>query len=351
MAAMHVMSNLEYAYIVHELSAQLAGRHFARLRYMGNGAYRLKIGTVEIMCQPGIRLHATKYVEEAKEQDKFSEKVNKELDNARLEAIMQVNDDRIVSFNFRKPAGTANPQESGGSGTKASLIFEMFGDGNAILVRDNVTVCASRYESFSGREIKAGAPYAPPKTSPASRLELTDRYVIVSLTKLPLGKEYALEALARAGIGEKEPGNSLAPERVRSLEEALEGIRNEARPYAFLEGGRMKDFALARLSKYAGLETKETPTLSEAADEYYFRLEAPNPLLDKLKDRLGKQKERLVELDAEEKRYREAGDYIYAHYQEAEGIIALAKAGKFDEIEKKHGGKIDKKEKAVEAEL
>ena len=332
---MHVMSNLEYSFIVSELSRQLAGKHFSRLRRLGEGVYRMKIGTAEIIIQLGVRLHATKYLEEAEEPDKFSEKTNKERDNAKLLGIEQLNDDRIVSFVF----------------DRGSLVFEMFGEGNAVLLRDGGILAAARYESWSDREIKAGMGYKPPKTAPSAELALSDKYIIVSLMKLPLGKEYVIEALARAGIDEKTPGTSLSGNQVESLERILGEIRSAPRPCAFYEGAKMKDFALARLTKHKTLETREFATLSELADEYYFNLEKPNPRLEKLKERLEKQKERLAELEVEEKRNREKGDYLYAHYPEAEQVLALAKSGKFDEIEKKHSGTIDKKEKSAEVEL
>jgi predicted ribosome quality control (RQC) complex YloA/Tae2 family protein len=331
---MHKMSNLEYSFIVRELGLQLNGKHFGRIRKIGENVYRMKLAGVEILCELGVRIHSTKYIEPA-ESDKFTEKVEKELDNARLSEIRQINNDRIVSFVF----------------DKGELIFEMFGEGNAILVKGGNAVCAHKYESWSDREIKAGAPYKPPKTAPAERLEVTDKYIIVSLMKLPLGKDYALEALSRLKIDEKTPGNSLSGNQIMKLEQEIARLQAEAKPAAFFENGKMLDFALARLSKYSKLETAEPGTLSEAADEYYAHLEKTNPKLDKLKERLEKQSERLSELQGEEKADKEKGDFIYANFQKAEEIIALAKSDKAQELEKKYSGKMDKKEKSVEADL
>lgn len=333
---MHQMSALEYSFIVGELAPRVVGKHFSRIRKLGENIYRMKIGTSEIVCELGVRIHETRYVEEAVEGDKFAEKANKELDNAKLLSLEQLNNDRIVSFVF----------------DRGSLVFEMFGDGNAILVRDGKTVCAAKYERWAGREITAGKPYQPPASAPSARLETSDRYIIVSLMKVPFGKEYALEALARAGIDEKKPGNQLSEAEIRRLEAELAGIRESARPFVFYGAdGKPIDFALAPLAKHSKLKTQEFKTISEAADEYYQNAERQNPELLKLQARLEKQKERLKELGAEEKEARAAGDYIYAHYQEAERLIALARAGKSGEIEKQYRGKMDKKEKSVEAEL
>ncbi|HSB46373.1 MAG TPA: NFACT family protein [Candidatus Bilamarchaeum sp.] len=329
---MRKMNNLEYSFLADELARGLVGKHFGRMRKLGENTYRMKIGSFEVLCELGVRIHLTKYLTESDSSDKFSEKLGKELDNAKLLAVEQVNKDRILSFVF----------------DKGTLVFEMFGNGNAVLVRGGATVCAHRYESWSDREIKAGAAYSSPRNVPSDKVEAGDRYIIVSLTKLPLGKEYALEALARLGIDEKTPGTSLSGNKLLSIEQEIAKIRSGAKPYGFFDGARMEDFALTMLSKHKALEAREFPSLSDAIDEYYSKLEAPNPKLEKLTERLAKQAERVALLEAEEKEYRARGDYIYEKYAEAERAIALAKAGKFEELGE---AKIDKKEKSVEIEL
>lgn len=324
---MRKMSNLEYSFAVQELS-DLAGKHFARIRRMGEGIYRMKIGSAEILCHLGVRLHKTKYMEEAGPDDNFVQRVSKELDNAKLLSVEQLNNDRIVSFDFNK----------------GELVFEMFGGGNAVLVQDKKITASCRKEKWADREIKHGVQYAPPSTIPSEKLELSDKYVIVSLVKLPFGKEYALEALARAGIDEKTPGNKLSKEQIAKLEKELGEIRKSAKPYVFMKEGKPADFALAKLSKYSELDIKEAATLGEAADDYFAALEAPSERLEKLERRLEKQKERLGQLKQEEKECRAKGDLIYQHYNEVEEIISSAKESKFK-------GKINKKEKSVEAEL
>lgn len=338
---MRRMNNLEYFFLVSELSRELVGKHFNRIRKISEGKYRMKVGSAEVLAECGVRINLTRYIEESESADKFVDKLNKELDNARLKSVAQVNNDRIVSFDF----------ESGGAGS-LSLVFEMFGEGNIILAAGGKTVCAMRYESWSDREIKAGSEYKPPKTAPTLRLEATDKYIIVSLMRMPLGKEYALEALTRCGIDEKAPGTSLSGNKLMALENEISAIRASARPYGFFNReGKMEDYALALLSCYKSLEARELPSLSEAADEYYAHAVRPDPRLEKLADRLAKQKERLAALEAEEKELREKGDFVYGHYQQAEEIIALAKSGEFGELESRYGAKADKKEKSVEVEL
>jgi len=331
---MYKMTNLDYSFIVKELSA-LAGKHFSRIRKLGEGLYRMKIGSTEILSENGIRLHATKYIEEAGIPDKFVQKVSKELDNAKLLSVEQINNDRVVSFNFNM----------------GQLVFELFSDGNIILVRDGKTVCAARYETWAGREIKAGEEYKPPPNIPSEKLELSDRYIITSLVKLPFGKEYALEALARAGINEKKPGSELSKEEVSRLEGELATIKKSASPYVFYQEGKPVAFSLAKLSEYKDMESRHFPTLSEAADEYYASVERPDPRLEKLLQRLEKQQKRLPSLSEEEKKNKAKGDFVYQKYTEIERILELARAGSFGDIEIKYKGKVNKKEKSVEVEI
>lgn len=323
------MTNLEYSFLVTELAPLITNKHFDRIKKLSDGIYRIKISNYEIICELGVRIHFTKYIEQTTETDKFAEKAAKELDNAKLLAITQVNSDRIILFNF----------------DKAQLIFEMFGDGNAILVRDGITIAAVKYQSWTGREIKPGLQYSPPKNVPSTKLELSDRYIIVSLMKLPLGKDYVAEALVRTKIDEKKPGNLISETEKKKLENELEKIKKEAAPLVFSDNSKIVDYSLIRLSKYSAFTIQEFKTLSDAADEYYSKAEKPNPKLEKLLSRLEKQHERLEELLREEKDFKANGDFIYANYEKIENIIQLAKAGKFDELE---NAKIDKKEKSID---
>jgi len=340
---MHKMTNLEYSFIIKELSPLLVNKHLRRIRKLDEGVYRFKIGEHEVLCQSGVRIHITRRIEASEQIDKFADKAGKELDNARLLGITQINSDRIVSFDF----------------DKGSLIFEMFGEGNGILVHDGKIICAQRYEEWSDRKIKVGEEYKPPKSSVAGfdgvkELVQSDKYVIVMLMKLPLGKEYCLEALSRAGIDEKTPGNKLTPQQTIKLEKEIGSIVADAKPMLFFDskdGKKINDFSLAKFSMYGALEVRETQTLSEAADEYYSSYEKPNPQREKVLKRIEKQEERKKELVEEEKTYKEKGDFIYSHYQEVEAALALAKEGKFEELERKKKAKADKKEKSIELEI
>jgi len=333
------MTNLEYSQVVEELQ-QYVGKHFSKISLAGS-TYRIKIGTASILCELGVRLHLTKYIEKETTLDSFCQKVRRELDNSRLLSVVQVNHDRVIQFEFK--AG--------------SLYFEMFGKGNVVLVQEGNTVAAAKREKWADREIKPGAPYKTPKASVVFELNraISDKYIAASLMKLPFGKPYVLEVLRRAGIDEKIPGNKLSAKQKSSLQGEFDSLNSSLEPICFYEGDAVVDFSLTKLSEYSDAKVRAFPSLSEAADEFYFKKKPPeNPELKKLRDRLEKQKERLEKLKLEERECKEKGDFIYANFQEMEQILKTASEKKLSDIEKeleRYKVKVNKKEKTIELEL
>ncbi len=359
---MRQMSNLEYAAVVRELQP-LLGKRFGRIRKL-DGEYRMKIGDAEVIAEPGVRLHRTKYVEEAGTPDQLEQKTNSELENSKLAAIRQINNDRIIEFEFES---TKSKSESGLERVSVRVVFEMFGKGNVILVKGGKTLAAMKEEGWSDREIRKGKEYKYPKSGSVAtfREALTDRYVIIALLRLPLGKEYAQEILARSGIPEKTSGVELTGKQIEAVEKAIGGIKAEQKPLVYYgASGKPVDFGLCNFSKYKspgpesgnGSAPKAFATLNEALDEYYWNAEreTPNPELEKLERRLDEQQHRLAELEKEEQDLHAKGDFIYANYESIERLLKEAGSVPLEQLEKrleKLKAKVDKKNKTVEVEL
>jgi predicted ribosome quality control (RQC) complex YloA/Tae2 family protein len=334
------MTNLEYSYITSEL-AYLVGKRFDKI-YKVESGYRLKIADAQILIQPGVRLHKTKYLEETMEGDNFVKKVRAELANSRLQAIVQINNDRIIEFQF----------------SNGSLIFEMFAKGNCILIREGITIAAMKNERWADREIRPKVEYIPPKPSVAADIKdaISDKYIITSLLRLPLGKQYSKEMLARCGIDEKCPGTKLTGKQLAAIEAEIEKLQEEKKPYLFLQAGKPIEFGLASFSELADSDQESPETLSEAIDRFYFEnkdLGEPEQL-SKLNRRLTSQQERLEVLKQEEHDLKEKGDFIYAHYEEIESILSDSSQIPLEKLEahlKKYKAKVNKKEKSIELEL
>jgi len=336
---MRSMLGLEYGYLVKELQ-ELVGKRFSKIAKTKSG-YKMKIGSADLACRPGIKLYITKYIEDAEDADAFVEKARKELKGKILKEIEQVNNDRIVVFNF----------------DEMKLYFEMFAKGNLVLVKDGKTISALRYEQWKDREIKTNKAYKPP-AAPPQEIDgvISGNKIIVSLLTLPIGRLYVEELLARTEIDEKTPGVELSKDEIKKLKDTLGKMKKEFKPYLFYEDGKPVDFGLLNFKKYVDYEAKEIKTLSEAADEFYFnepKIEK-KPGMEKLERRLEKQEEYLETMKQNEKELKEKGDFIYAHYQEIEEILETAQNSSLDEIERKlskYNAKLNKKEKRIEIEI
>lgn len=342
---MRSLENIEYSFVVKELQAAV-GKHFSNIYRIAEGKYRLKVGDHQIIIEPGVRLNLAKFIEEPIEPDHLVNMMKQRLDNAKLTAIEQVNGDRLVVLTFdSKP----HPHK---------LVLEGFGKGNLILVCEDKTIVALREEEWSDREIKRNKLYKYPKSNVSDdwQSQLSDKFVITALLKLPLGKEYAKELLRRCAIDEQKKGTSLTENDKKKIGAELNGVKAELAPRSFNAGDAIEDFGLIAFSKYNELESHPSATLSELIDAYYLhRKEKKSEHLIKLEKRLEEQKQRLAGLGAEEAELKATIDEAYAHYGELESVLAEAKQIKLEEIEnklKKYKAKIkDRKNKEIEFEV
>ncbi|MEM4359320.1 MAG: NFACT family protein [Candidatus Bilamarchaeaceae archaeon] len=338
---MRAMCAVEYTWIAAELKA-LVGKRLSKLSKTASG-YRFRIGDSDIICQPPIRIHTTKYIEESEAPDRFVEGVRRELRGRILRGVEQINNDRVLMFDFGE----------------YKLYFEMFAKGNIVLTKDGRTIVALRYEQWADREIRPNHSYIPPKAPPQKIKDvISDKYIIVSLLHLPLGKEYVEELLAATGVQEKTAGISITEGQIKSLEEQLEKMKMNFKPYGFYKDGKLVDFGLLQFSKYIGLRVQPFASLSEAADEYYWENQvAEEPAeIKKLQMRLAKQQEYLEALKREEEELRKAGDWFYANYQYVETFLSEARAvglKNLDSLMKKYKEirAINKGKKEIEIEI
>ncbi len=336
---MRSMTNLEYSVIKDELQV-LVGNHFSKIYMIENG-YLIKIGKYSIVCNPGIHMNLTMYAEESLGLDTLCQRMRKELDNSRLLSLSQVNKDRILLMEFQD----------------ANVYFEMFGKGNVVLVKNDLILESMKREDWSNRSVRPGNEYHLPNGSVAENLDdvLSDRYIIVSMLKLPLGKPYVVEILKRAGINERKPGNQLSQEEVDRIKEEMSKLLDSLSPVVFYEDGKALEFGLTIFTNYDDARISRFNTLCDACDSYFHHQGASeNPKITSLKTRLLKQKKRLKDLKDGERISKEKGDFIYAHFQEVEKILEKASSSKIDDLEDvllEYNAKVDKKNKKIEVEL
>lgn len=330
------MTNLEYTVVIKELQS-LIGSHLENI-YSHATQIRLKMGGKDIICEAGIRLHTTKYIEKDEELSSFATTLRQHIRNLKLRALYLHNNDRIIVFDLGD----------------IKLILEMFAKGNIILVENGNTIASLKQEEWSDRVIARNKPYAFPKSNVKltvrDALSNSTKYLVVALLQLPLGKEYVLALLRRAHIDEKKQANTLTEKEITELENEHSHLLKNARPYGIYENDKIISASLLTDPSSA---SKEFPTLNDALDEYYFyNKEVKNEKLEKLAKRLEEQEKRLSLLKEEELETKKVGDYLYAEYEKIEKLLKTLQETSLNELESKFPHiKINKKEKEVELEL
>ena len=332
--AMREMQNFEYAYMVQELQP-LAGQRFSKIYDLGERKLRIKIGQIDMIVELGNYLYIASKIPEAIALSNFSQKVRKELGEKKIKSIYQLNNDRIVVFDF----------------DGYSLILEMFAKGNALLLfGEKILACYSN-EQWKDRVIKTGQLYKPPSVRPSEKLDVSKNFIISDLLHLPLGLLYVKEALQSCSIDEKQSGVSLSPEELGCLQNKLAAIKKNAKPYVFFENEKPADYGLAPFAKYKN--SRQCSNLSEAIEQCTIQPEnEKNAALQKLERRLEKQAAALVQLVQQEKEMKEKGDYLFAEYEKINELLNLAKTQKLEKLPEVYPSiKIDKKKKELDLEL
>ncbi len=323
------MEYVEYKFLVEELKA-LINKRFERFRKIDEDFYTLKIQDKEVAIHLGVRMNITKYIQKS-EADWLCKKIDKELGNKKVVNVEIYKNDRIASFEF----------EYG-----YQLIVECFAKGNIILTKDGIILIAHTEREWSTRKIKKNEVYKEPDSISTKELELSDKYIIVSMIKLQLGKAYCKYILEKLKIDEKKPGKELTKKEVEAIENEIERIKTDPHPYLLKEDQKIVDYSIIKIQENAF----ETPTLSEAIDEYYWNnKEEENPKLEKLKKRLMEQKEKLIEIEEQMEEYKKNGDAIYQNFQKINLVLESTKGKRMDELEKEM--KVNKKEKKIEIEI
>jgi len=149
---MQKMSGTDLGFAVADLQL-LCGKRIARIRRTPEGIFLLKIGSEEVLFQPGVRLHLTRQALQATEApDGFVAYLRKALEGKTAQEIRQVPGERIVEIVTR---------------SKERLVFELFRKGNLVLVgEDGLAYACLQKDEAGGRKVARGERYEYPKATP-----------------------------------------------------------------------------------------------------------------------------------------------------------------------------------------
>jgi predicted ribosome quality control (RQC) complex YloA/Tae2 family protein len=347
------MTSFEYSYLLNELQS-LVGKKINKIYELDNNLFRFKIGKEDLVVELGKRIHLTLFIDNAPEKpSNFTMFLRKRLKGAVIKKIYQHNTDRVIILECENEE-------------KYKLIFEMFAKGNFIVLdNDNKIISPYHREDWKDRILRRNEKYIFPKNktfsfkSSIEEIEelLDDKFIIVCLSKLPLGTIYIKQILDNCEIDEKKQGNTLTKENKIKIVKEIEKTVEKAAPYAHINGDNIEEVSLIKLKQY-----KLFPSLNEILDKYYYtpkeEEEEESKELKKLKNRLNLQIEHLKGLEEQETEFKKMGEKIYEKYSELEKLktwinkkIAEKDWDTIDTELKKINAKINKKTKEVEIEI
>ncbi|UCE81430.1 MAG: NFACT family protein [Methanobacteriota archaeon] len=255
----------------------------------------------------------------------FAMMLRKRIANSRIVMIEQKGFDRIVVITLEKDE-------------RYQLVFEIFGKGNVILVKEGLIVQPLISRKWRHREVKAKREFKfpPPVFDPSSMsaddlleiLRTSDSDIVRTLaTKLNLGGRYGEETCERAQVECDKPAAEISLEEARSL---LEGVKtiigdilNELVGYIVERDGEPVDAVPLRMAIYDGYQHEKFETFSECIGQYITRIPKPQGRddtdgfqadLDRLKRKLAQQEDAALRLRREGAEARAVGDSIFASY-------------------------------------
>ena len=258
---MQKMSGADLGFAVAEMQP-LCGKRIAKIRRTPEGIFLFKIGSDEVLFQPGVRLHLTRQSLQATDApDGFVAYLRKQLEGKTAQEIRQVPGERIVEIVTR---------------SKERLVFEIFRKGNLVLVGEdgNAYACLQKDEA-GGRRVARGERYEYPKATP-----------------------YAAKVPASVAFG------------------VLENGKGEPTGYscdAAMEGRKFASFS-ETLDYYYANQREESGAQKATAEK-----------IAKLEERLASQEKAVDGMERQRHVMKEAADAISANFERVEELAALVR--------------------------
>lgn len=257
---------------------------------------------------------------------------------SRVDSIKQKGFDRVLEI------------ESG----EYTLICEIFGKGNFILLKENKIIGALREEEWADREIRVGEEYKYPEPTKDPRgqekyvEDLEDGEIVRQIAAgLSLGGTYAEEICARAEVDKNTEISELSDEEKARIDQVINDIFESAEdpdPRLYKDGEKMERATPFPLQTYEEYESERFEKFSEALDEFFYRKEKRKEERQKkkaykekkegLERQLEQQKRKKEGLKKSAEQNREKAELVYENYQLLEEIQEAVKKG----VEK-HGWK------------
>jgi predicted ribosome quality control (RQC) complex YloA/Tae2 family protein len=302
--------------------------------------------TLQLLVEAGKRAHLTSYVmSKPSTPPAFCMALRKYLRNGRIRSVQQPDFERVLIIKIETREGTF------------SLITELFGDGNIILVNPQGTIQhALAYRRMRDRNVLRGVSYQPAPTSGRNPFTLSRQDfdgikqfgqldVVRASTKfLGIGGLYSEEILLRANIDKNIPCEVLTQQQIQAIYTETRVLISKITDgkieptIVFDAKGEWLDVVPFPLRKYSGFNQKPFTSFNEALDEYYSRAVTDEKTsktetqfareLARLQRILEDQKSTLEDSRKVAEQYKLIGDLIYAHFSELQSLTNCATEAK-----------------------
>ena len=331
------MSSFDVRSIVTEMAA-LEGAHMDKIYHWGAGnvLFRLNVqgeGKKELFFKDKKWLYCPAVKPETPTlPTSFASFLRKYIDNARVGKVRQVGFDRIVEMELSKSDGDYR------------LIFEMFGGGNVLLVKDGTILNCLIQKTWKDRKTRPGEPYIMPKTrfDPTDSSEedflrsfrASDSDCVRTLaTSVNLGGQYAEEVCKRVGIDKSTPVSQVDDGTVSRMYSVMKDIVGhvvaDPEPTAFLKDGQIQDLAPIDMMSHEDLDKQRYESMSKLIDAFLVQIQEDeeeafvDPRVEKLNKRIAKQEETLEEYREQCEVYRRKAEALYTDYAKVSELLSV----------------------------
>ncbi len=334
---MRALCSLELPALIKELKS-LEGFRINRFYDAGNGRFFFKLRKgeerVNVQCLLPYTFNITEYLPQSSEPTGFATAARKRIEDAVIESIEQLNNDRIVLISLRK--GDAN----------GKVIIELFGRGNLILADDAMRITLAHLShDFKDRSVRVGAAYKPPSGVPLDVLDLSRVHaeikkvqqnggrdaeaLSVLVRAVGIGKLYIEEALARAGISPDTKVSNIDANGFDLIMQHVGGIINECtnaqQPTLYSKDDVLMDFSLCGMKKYAELSAQKVQSFQALLDTFYNQ-QMPAEVHEsreakELEKSIEKQRSLLTQLDVENAECKAGAGLIMRNLHSINAII------------------------------
>jgi len=337
------MTSFDIAALVYELSQNSRGARIENIYQLNSATLIIRLHqpnqpTHQLLIESGKRAHLTSFVlSKPLKPPPFCMALRKHLRNARISEVQQHEFERVIIIKVHTREGTF------------SLITELFGDGNIILVSPKGTILyALTYKRMRDRNIlpRESFRHAPPSGKNPLSLSRTDldeikNYgqleIVRALAKfMSIGGFYAEEILLRAEIDKNTSCEALTRQQIDAVfvEAQTLILKTTARQFepsiVFDEKGEWIDVVPFPLKKYEGLTLKPYKSFNQALDEYYAKVVKIEKVsmaerefareLARLQRTLEDQQKTIEESKGTIEKNKTIGNLIYAHFGELQSL-------------------------------